>query len=361
MVANIQVLRNFAAMVVVWHHLQQHLVVYLGAKIDTWFGVSGVDVFFVISGFIMFYTTRGFKRSTGAFWLDRAIRIVPLYWLATWMLAALFFMGFQPTGVFALDTGDLASAMVFWPDVRADGYPSPPLTVGWTLIYEMFFYLLFGLTFFMKSHWKSLAVLTAAFAGLWICQRLFAPWPYAANFISRPITLEFAAGGLLGILYGRVKLPRPAIAIPLGYVMILGGIGAILAADFTFHDRLNPPGDLRAVTLGVPSFFIVAGALMLESSGHVWRSKTLILLGGASYALYLFHPLITQALVKVSGMAFEARGPLVDVAVAVSAFAVTTFICVAIHLWVEKPLQQAFKSLTSRRPKPVEARDGAAA
>ena len=51
----------------------------------------GVDIFFVISGFIMVYVTWGKLDRPGAHWhflRARLIRIVPIYWFYTLLLAA---------------------------------------------------------------------------------------------------------------------------------------------------------------------------------------------------------------------------------------------------------------------------------
>src|SRR5262249_10848440 len=146
MIQNIQVLRAIAAYLVVVYHIQPHVSNLLSAPMTSDMGAVGVDVFFVISGFIMVFTSSNRERTTWEFWRDRIIRIVPLYWLATFCMIAITLFGFAPSGLHGWDGKDLVTSMFFLPNIRNDGVPEPILSPGWTLIYEMFFYFLFGLT-----------------------------------------------------------------------------------------------------------------------------------------------------------------------------------------------------------------------
>jgi peptidoglycan/LPS O-acetylase OafA/YrhL len=73
--ASISYLRAVAAVAVVTAHATHSLL-----------GQAGVDVFFVISGFIM-WTITSTETAPRVFLLRRIIRIVPMYWLATILMA----------------------------------------------------------------------------------------------------------------------------------------------------------------------------------------------------------------------------------------------------------------------------------
>lgn len=361
MVANIQVLRNFAALAVVWHHLQQQLNVYLGASYDTWFGIAGVDVFFVISGFIMFHTNPKLRHSPVGFWIDRIIRVAPLYWIATLIVAAMVIAGLNPTGVKSIDLGDVATSLGFFPDVRADGYASPILTVGWTLIYEMFFYLTFGLAFFLRSRLTALLVLSVFFAALSLLSEFGPNLPYAIKYYMQPITLEFVAGGALAIAYTHVrKLPRWA-AQAFGYGLIVVGIWGIFITADRVGELVNSKFDLRVLTMGVASVAIVAGALALDRGGISPRNPKLMLMGAASYAVYLFHPIIVQFATKALAMVAPLQGEDGLILLAGTGFGSAAIIGVMMHLWVELPMQRYLKRVTTnlraayrkRRPYPA--------
>ena len=74
---SIQYLRAFAALGVVAFHTGRATIL----------GQAGVDVFFVISGFIMWMVTAEPVGPAQFLW-HRVVRIVPLYWIATLIMAA---------------------------------------------------------------------------------------------------------------------------------------------------------------------------------------------------------------------------------------------------------------------------------
>jgi peptidoglycan/LPS O-acetylase OafA/YrhL len=350
MIANIQVLRAFASAVVVFHHLQAMVNTAAHTQLDTRFGLSGVDVFFVISGFIMFQTTRSFRRTTVEFWSDRIIRIVPLYWLATFVLLAFYFVGRHPNGLSLVDGGDIATSLLFIPDVRADGITEPVLSLGWTLNYEMFFYLIFGLTFFMRSQLNSFLAITGSFMMLIAAGLFFAPLPHVLGSYTNPITLEFSAGCLLSLLYNRWTFTSRRLATSLGYVLIFTGVATIVFSSF-YIEAVYADRFLRFFLIGSSAVLVVAGALVLERAGHTWNSRLLLLLGSASYAGYLFHPLVMQPIAIVVGLmahsgpfaGFFAAPPgayVLATMIVVTAFIAAIFAGIGIHLWVEKPMQR---------------------
>lgn len=140
---SIQVLRGFAAMMVVAYHAidMANERFALGWRFGA-AGEAGVDVFFVISGFVMIVAAQ----KTGAqdahrFLLKRFIRIYPLYWF--WTTVKLVLLLTIPAAAVSavLDPAHLAASYALLPWTNADGKIYPFLVVGWTLSYEIFFYL----------------------------------------------------------------------------------------------------------------------------------------------------------------------------------------------------------------------------
>lgn len=354
---NIQVLRAFAAMAVVWHHLETRLNSEMGGPHLGFTGMAGVDVFFVISGFIMFHTTQDGAKSAPQFWLDRLIRIAPLYWIATTLVIVLFFLGSQPDGARAISLEDAAAAYAFLPDMRADGYPYPVLDVGWTLVFEAWFYLLFGLTFWMRSQKRALAALVLLFSAGAIVHALVPGLPVELEYWTRPITLEFAAGGFLALALRSPKLAAmsPRLLRWAGWLLLMLGVVGILTVGWRMGWRFNQDFGLRLIGFGAPSVAIVAGALLLERSGMVWRSRTLLLLGASSYAIYIFHQFVVAIAEAIAGKLvahLDLRADLLIIACAMPAAAVTGIV---IHRGLEQPLTRRLKSLTRRRAKPVSS------
>jgi exopolysaccharide production protein ExoZ len=313
-----------------------------------WVGRAGVDVFFVISGFIMFHTTRNLDRTTLQFWTDRIIRIGPVYWIATLPVIVLFLLGLPDGGVVAVTPEAVLQDVLFIPHIRGDGDVHPLLNVGWTLTYEMFFYALFGATFFLRSQVKSLIALTSLFIGGYVLELLFPSLPHALAWYFQPITLEFAAGGLLALLYRRAQSLPKTIAQIAGLAMMVGGVIALFVAAAWGGEPMGEPTAFRTLMYGPPAVAIVGGALLLEKAGFVFSSRTLLRLGDASYSIYLAHTLVLVYVALAYKTWFlDSKGA--TAIAAVLAIALATLVGLLMHHRLEKPLTAWLKTLMRRR------------
>ena len=110
-------------------------------------GQAGVDVFFVISGFIMWMVTAEPVGPAQFLW-HRVVRIVPLYWIATLIMAA-----HRSSSV-----SDTVNSLLFWPYRDANDELWPVLVQGWTLNFEMFFYLLFAAALIIPRRFQLLSL-----------------------------------------------------------------------------------------------------------------------------------------------------------------------------------------------------------
>ena len=285
-------------------------------------GAVGVHIFFVISGFIMMWTSRArFGRAGQAapFLVRRAVRIFPVYWvIALFNLPLLIAYG--------LGGADTASAvlraLVLWPS-DASGL----IFVGWTLSYELYFYVLFAGVLALSAR-RALAVLSALMVGLVALGALGAPTGEAARLATNPLLLEFLAGAVIGLYFMEGgRLPKPLALIALG-----AGTAAILATAFV-------SGDLPLLIVwGGPSVLIVAGTVGLDVAGRFpSRLGRLTPLGDSSYALYLVHAVILPPMTLMIGSNFETG--------AIGCFVIAsalTVLCIAaghlVHRTVERPL-----------------------
>lgn len=225
----------------------------------------------------------------------------------------------------------VCASLVFLPDVRADGSPYPVLAVGWTLVYEMYCYVLFGLCLLLRLQAIALGAMAAFFLASWFALSLMADPSHMLAVYLQPITLEFVAGGALALVWRRLPETLPARARRVwGYGLIcVGGIGLAPAAAF-FGEAINTDGALRLAVFGGPAALVVAGALVRERTGAVCRHPRLILLGAASYAIYLIHPLGLRY-----GAAAAAGAGALAAGIAASLLAIA--LGAALHLHVEMP------------------------
>jgi peptidoglycan/LPS O-acetylase OafA/YrhL len=336
-VSNIQVLRAAAALLVVL----SHLLVMTNANYETaWdvrFGFFGVDIFFVISGFIMFYTNRSMERDAANFFAGRLLRIVPLYWLATIILVLIFLIGFHPNGLHYLDLPIFVRSMFFVPSEFPDGRRDLVLSLGWTLMYELYFYIIFASTLLMRSLEKSLIAITVVFvAGIFI-KAAFGPFPYLIEYYLSTILLEFVFGALIAIAYIRWSPGYFNWLMPLAVGLVLAGLGlALLASKVT--DAAAGRGGLRFLFFGVPASLIVAGSLIFEKSGWILKNRFALLLGAASYSLYLFHPILLQPTVKSVRLLLPVPLSISLYCAIIMAVIIALAGAVVIHLAIEKKI-----------------------
>jgi len=333
---------------VAYFHAQPMVDAAYGAHAPVYMGSFGVDLFFVVSGFIMYYNLSQNEFSFKNFLLNRFFRIVPLYWISTLFISFIFLLGFRPAGLHNLDFIILIKSILFiktwFPDGRLDLF----LSVGWTLIYEIFFYVTFYLTAPLQSARKSLAILFCLFTVL------VATGPYLQLGRSQiddffnPILFEFLFGGMIAVCITAFRqrfLNLGTTGKALILVIFVLTIGYLLAVEILVGEV---PDNQRVLTLGIPAALIVGCGVAGELAGWRITNKALLMIGGASYSLYLFHPVIIQASVKFlakSSFVFDlgfifATGLSLMVAVAVS---------IVIHRHVEMPFIRLGKRL-SRRP-----------
>jgi exopolysaccharide production protein ExoZ len=331
-VITIQYLRAVAASLVVLYHALAPLA---SAPI----GLFGVDLFFVISGFVMWVTTAGGERSPLSFWMARIVRIVPLYWLFTtlYILVGLVVPGVLSHAAF----GPLfvVKSYLFIPATNPSlGVVAPVYTLGWTLNYEMFFYFLFGLGLFIPWSATRFIALVATFLALVTIGRWAAGGPIAMTYTD-PILLEFLAGIALAMLSPWLMRQMAA----LGWLLILAGVAGLVLVTAA---GLPWP---RALASGAPAAAIVAGALVLEPLARTVPSRLGLLLGDASYSIYLAHPFGQRVWLLVCQYAqLDLAAPAVAVFYVIAALVVGIASGVVAHLLVERPLLAAGRPLRGR-------------
>jgi exopolysaccharide production protein ExoZ len=339
MIANIQILRGFAAYLVVCHH-----ILFFGRNIypieGVALGASGVDIFFIISGFIMVYTTEKSGPSVLGFFQNRTLRIVPLYWLITILTAGLVVIGFAPLGLTDLNALDLLTSLLFLPRLHEGVIGEPIVFVGWTLNYEMFFYLLFGLSLLLKDRSASLIALGALFLALCVAGSNFPSDASIIGYYANPIILEFIVGCAFGAIYLHLPERRWKTLAPFGAPLAAIGIITLLVSGIYLAEIMPSIPGRRLLVFGIPAAMIVAGMLILERSGLRITKRFLLMQGAASYSIYLIHPLVLQVLFKVAGKVAPAGGALSMSLLFPAALLAVAAVGTAMHYFIERPVAQ---------------------
>ncbi len=305
----IQGLRAFAAYLVLFYHIRAMElkaakvfrtddVPLIGGLFKN--GYAGVDLFFVISGFIMVFVTLKRPETLSTvkdFVVARIIRIYPPWWLFSGALAVFFFFSkggaWHPTSIAPQGTADLDYLLRSFFLLPQNTFPI--LGVGWTLVHEMFFYVVFSVILLAPR--KQLPVWLCVWALVTVFGALsgFAS-TFASDFlhlIFHTMTLEFIAGAFAGWLIISGYVWRP------GLIFTVGLVGLLVV--LFIHPHPTPFtlkwGRMLAYTL--PCALLVYGAAGLNSRFNGPLSKVLARLGDYSFALYLSHTLVLVALNKI--------------------------------------------------------------
>lgn len=296
---SIQYLRGLAALMVVSLHLFTG-----GLFPETWATSwlrGGVDIFFVISGFIMVKSTENKDCSPQYFYLKRIIRIVPIYWVATIVtMQSVTWTGWHSVASF-----------LFIPVLHPEnGGFFPVLEPGWTLNYEMFFYLVFGASLLLPSGRR--LFVTGILLTMLVTVGFIFPMSGAGEFYANTIVLEF----ILGMIIAKIGKPLPVLFVPFGF--------ALMPILFTLTD-------MRFLALGVPAMLIVWGLASVEEK--MPKLPILSLIGDASYSIYLFHLLALGSFAQIWNqywaMSFMFFPASLAAAIGIGIFA---------HLLIEKPI-----------------------
>jgi exopolysaccharide production protein ExoZ len=324
----LQYLRGVAALCVVAYHA--------GGKsnFDFHVGQAGVDVFFVLSGFLIASIS---EKATNprAFLIARMSRIVPLYWIATSVViigaAAQFFPSIN------LTAGHVVCSFAFVPCISpSNGHLWPLLVPGWSLNYEFFFYLTFTCAILLPRQFRVPAIVMF-FSGL-----LIAGWAMPAksdtlDFYSNPIIIEF----LIGIVIA--KLARHMISRLGGHLLIATAV-VTLAAECVVaaHDLTEKT---RLIFWGFPAALLLTGIISVEKSRSLPKVPVLLLLGDASYSIYIWH---TLAISLGAKLLILLDCPELLLFPALIAFGTATGS--VLYLFVERPIIVYF-AVRSRRAK----------
>lgn len=336
-ILSIQALRFIAALSVVVFHahllLSRKLPGHVPDRVDHAFavGASGVHIFFVISGFVMVYTSSRSRLTPGGFLKRRLIRIYPIYWLvATLYLVAHLLLGHP----YNLSFTKIAGAALLIP-----GYSPLVIGPGWTLSYEMYFYLCFTAALFAGVR-AGLILLTAFYAlgviaGVWLHPTT--PW---GNLATNSLLIEFLAGGWLAMSF----LRGWAVSRTVGAALIAGAV-CLFGSGFWFPYERIP----SVVAWGIPALMLVSGSLAFEADLKMGLGRRVAKLGDSSYLLYLSLVLVLDLLIATPiGALNVSEGAAIWLSFPLSAACV--LIAGVGYELVERPILGALKRLFLARP-----------
>lgn len=337
---HVQALRGVAAFLVLMAHLMQiegrtATNPILPNQLD--WGMMGVDLFFVISGFIMVFITRsdrsGGGRKVPEFLFARISRIYPLYWIVSAALLAVWLV--RPDMVFSSSPNDpqLLNSLLLVP-----AYAYPMLEVGWTLVYEMMFYVLFAIILILPGRFRSLGLMVWAalvVAGNQLGAQSVGAIPF---HLFSSLSLEFLAGAATAMIYLRFEGSRSLAYGFVGFGII--GMGIWFFIGGPFQDEWP-----RVIRLTAPACALILGAAWLDRHGAK-APRAAVRLGDWSYSLYLTHLLSLALVGRLWAMA--GLGDVPAIILIIVLIAASLLVAGLTYYLIEKPLIHLAKTLRIR-------------
>lgn len=334
-VYSVQVMRGFAAAAVAIYHTHLILLNPQYGSIDIYGAVAtrgwiGVNFFFVLSGFIILlahYRDIGAPRQAGRYLWRRFVRVYPIYWLFTtaYVAAALAGIGYPD---FRWTFSNMLSSYAL---IAFEPQPLPPLSVAWTLFYEITFYAMFLLLILNRT----LGI--AAFA-VWTIAILVNTVLLANSSIEvlDVWNIYFAIGMGAYIAFRRMDGRWGLPLFGIGALLLVGVFAAgVIPSRIAFAED-HP---LLLMALALIFALILTGAALYERDRSIRMPKALLLLGDASFSVYLLH---SPALSLIAGLNKRLiPGLLPDWLLFWAAAAASILAGILAHLLVERPLLKA--------------------
>lgn len=326
LIKSLQGLRGIAALAVLLFHLVPYFRISGTVLFPDWifrWGFSGVDLFFVLSGFVLsisYASGSSTSNQLPMFFSRRFLRIYAGYWP---FLVIAYVIGTIWNIPRTENDSLLHSIFLTSTDLSILVLP-----ISWSLSHELYFYGIFGLAFLVSgTTFRVLAVLYAiAIVAANLMSDMTGP---ASGFLLSHFTLEFLLGGLLAAAYRR-RMPASTHIIAAVLCILFLILGAQLNAD---------RGLVRSATFGVGAALLLWAFLGTERSWSSKKLKWLVLLGDASFTLYLCHITFIDIFYLTGICSFLGKQhPLVADLGNLAFIAVVVLFSVGFYLRVERPV-----------------------
>ena len=281
----LQCLRGLAALMVLVFHCALLLAPFAGAPLLGGLlaiGSLGVELFFVLSGFIIMWVHAddiGRPDRASAYLRKRLLRIYPPYWVVLLLtLAAGWYLGTSREWL-----RPLMDIVILHPATA-----EPMLVgIGWTLRFELAFYLVFGILILNRRLGLFLMVSWLLGIVLLACKLVSIPWSVAYLFSNYSLLFFFGMASALWARHGA--------ATPVGRWLMEYSVPLAATLCFWLVVAFQQSGKPIAEDgLGIALLGLAFAVLMQASLSPYWeaRSRTMTWLeklGDASYSIYLTH------------------------------------------------------------------------
>lgn len=335
-VYSLDLVRFVAAFAVVAYHYAAFGYKFTGERIAAVapvakYGYLGVDLFFLISGFVVLMSALG--RTPRQFFNSRFTRVVPMFWLACLITAAVMALLGQPP---ALSTVGWNLSLVTITPIQM--LLQRPFLDGvyWTLTVETTFYVLVWLALMtgLIRHVRPLLYGWLAFTVL----GQFLPDGTISKILTGIFITRYAAYFIAGGLFYLIWKERRVRALDVVALLVAWGLSVYLAVWFgaeveQFAGFSQSPTSIALIVTALYGLF----ALVSSGSLPEERLKRWAWLGALTYPLYLLHQNIGYALINKFKLVMPG-----ELAITLM-FALALLMAWAAHKWLEVPFTKWVK------------------
>jgi exopolysaccharide production protein ExoZ len=238
---------------------------------------------------------------------------------------------------FEVHPTQIVESLLFIPFYNEDGNIRPILSMGWTLHYEVAFYLVTACCIAVNINKQNKALTAAVFITLLsiAISSFNAELKFSFLQLVAPLSIEFLFGATTAFIFTRygqlISEGKSRILFALG---CLGISSALLATNNEAEIGIGFP---RLMHWGIPGALILISGLLLEPEIKkiVDKTKTISLLADASYSIYLIHGISFSVTYKIAYFVGIRNDAVLAAALLMGAIIVGTIT----HKRVEKPLQ----------------------
>lgn len=345
MVTQIQALRAYAALSVVFYHLggslaSERYFAFGHLNYFTSFGYSGMLLFFVLSGFIIHQIHAGDFGHPQRFWrysAKRLFRVFPLYLVLLFLILGFALATGIGAGGIPRDWSTFLATILLLPqnpDV-VGGTGAPIIIVAWSLQYEMVFYAIMGLFILdRRIGWVVVCGLTV----LWLIFRIGGRSDIFPAFLQLKFFLFFFFGVASSVVYNSGFLTKQAptllrLALAALALLYFASLASMVATEgeFSLIDQF-----VTQVVIGIVASILIVGATAVERNSGRKAGRFVCRLGDWSYSIYLLHfPVISAVSKAVRAVDFNFTTSAALVVLAT--LFLTIFASAILHNWIERP------------------------
>lgn len=201
------------------------------------------------------------------------------------------------------------------------GVLSPTLTVGWSLNFEIMFYLIFFISLFFNRKIIPL-LLGALIIGLYFLSNRYD----GLKFYHQTRLFEFLYGVAIAVIYLKTTI-----------IQRIGNEICVLGIILSLYVIISFKGD-PGLIWGIPSAFLVLFFISLEKKLHL--NNFLYSIGNCSYSLYLCHRPIIALFVVIAN-----KYQITNISLAIPAAIISIIISFYSYRYIEKGSMLALKEL----------------